>query len=72
MRRVMLYMLACVLFWLSYLQFVEIQEKGVLRSKFGYVLDDWTMYLHALVPALLAGYAIWTDLRKNNTRKGEK
>jgi hypothetical protein len=66
----MLYALALLLFWLSYLQFKEIHTSGYLRVKPGYILSDWTIYGTAAFPALAALIAIWATIKKDKT-KGE-
>jgi hypothetical protein len=38
---------------------------------FGFILRDWTMYVNAAFPALVALIAIWVNVRKNDTSKGE-
>ena len=63
-RRIMVYLLALVLFWLSYLQFGQIRETGELRFQSGQQLSGWIMYVVAVAPALLAVYAILQQLRK--------
>ena len=63
-RKAMVSLLALALFWMSYLQIEQIRATGQLRFKSGQQLNGWAMYAVALVPALLAVYAIWIQARK--------
>jgi hypothetical protein len=62
---------ALLFFWISYSEFQTIHASGYLRMKGGFILRDWTMYVNAAFPALVALIAIWVNVRKNDTSKGE-